>query len=83
MQVLSLIMGILAIIGMFVGFFPCLGALNWLNIPFSMVGLIISIIALATAGKEESKGGSIAGIICCAIAMFFGLIRLIVGGGIV
>lgn len=81
MQVLSLICGILAIIGMFVGFFPCLGALNWVNIPLAGVGLIISVIALSTA-KEGNKGGSIAGIVCCGIAIFFGMMRLIAGGGV-
>lgn len=82
MQVLSLIWGILAILGMVVGFIPCLGALNWLNIPFSSIGIIISSIALGTAG-EKPKGSSIAGLVCCAIAVFFGIIRLILGGGVV
>lgn len=81
MQVLSLIWGIFALLGMLVAFTPCLGALNWLNIPFSVVGLIISIIALVTT-EEKNKGASIAGIICCSIAAFFGLIRLIAGGGV-
>lgn len=82
MQVLSLILGILAILGMMVGFFPCLGALNWLNIPLSGIGLLISIIALAT-GKPGNRGGSVAGVICCGIAIVFGLIRLAAGGGVV
>jgi hypothetical protein len=81
MQILSMVWGILTIIGMMVGFFPCLGALNWLNIPFAGIGLIISAIALATA-KEGNKGGAIAGVICCAIAVIFGLIRLVAGGGV-
>ena len=81
MQILSLIWGILAIVGMIIGFFPCLGSLNWLNVPFSGIGLIISVIAL-TMTKEENKGGAIAGIVCCGIAVFFGIIRLIIGGGI-
>jgi hypothetical protein len=81
MQILSLIWGILAIIGMLIAFFPCLGWLNWANIPFSGVGLIISIIALATY-KDGNKGGSIAGTVCCGIAIIFGIIRLVVGGGI-
>jgi len=82
-QTLSLIWGILVIVGMLVGFIPCLGALNWLNIPLAGVGLIVSVIALATATKDENKGGSVAGIVCCGIAMFFGIIRLILGGGVV
>ena len=81
MQTLSLVWGILAILGMLTAFFPCFGSLNWINIPFAGIGLIVSIIALATT-KESRKGGSIAGIICCGIAIFFGLIRLIAGGGI-
>ena len=81
MQVLSLVWGILAICGMFVAFFPCLGSLNWINIPFSFVGLIISIMALVTT-REPKKGMSIAGTICCGIAVLFGTLRLIVGAGI-
>jgi hypothetical protein len=68
---------------MIVGFFPCLGALNWINIPFSGIGLVVSIIALSKVKPEEKKGSAIAGIVCCGIAVVFGLIRLILGGGIV
>ena len=81
MLTLALVWGILAITGMVVGFFPCLGSLNWLNIPFSGVGLIISIVAVVTA-KVEKKGGGIAGIVLCAIAVTLGLIRLVAGGGV-
>jgi hypothetical protein len=81
MQTLSLVWGVLAIIGMFIAFLPCLGALNWINIPFAGVGFIVSVITLATS-KEASKGGAIAGTICCAVAALFGLIRLVLGGGL-
>ncbi len=81
MQVLSLVWGILAICGMVVAFFPCLGSLNWINIPFSVVGLIISIIALVTS-LDPRKGAAIAGVVLCAAAAFFGFIRLILGGGV-
>jgi len=81
MQVLSLVWGILAIVGMSIAFFPCLGSLNWLNIPFSAIGLVISIVAFTTT-KDQMKGNSIAGIVLCSIAVVFGLIRLVAGGGI-
>lgn len=81
MQIISLTWGILAILAMIVGFFPCLGALNWLIIPFSGLGIIISGMALGTAGHKP-KGSSIAGLVCCIVALFFGLIRLGLGGGI-
>lgn len=82
MQVLSLVWGILAVIGMLAGFLPCFGALNWLNIPFAGIGAIFSAVALGTA-KDPNKGASIAGLICCCIAALFGLVRLVIGGGVV
>ena len=81
MQTISLIWGILAVIGMLVGFIPCVGAFNWLNIPFAGVGVIISAIALGTS-KDPSKNKSIAGLICCIVAILFGFIRLVIGGGV-
>lgn len=82
MQLLSLVWGILAILGMIVGFFPCLGAFNWLNIPFSGLGIIVSAIAWATAGSKP-KRGSIVGLILCIVACIFGIMRLGAGGGVV
>lgn len=81
MQVLSLLWGIFAILGMLIGFIPFLGALNWLNIPFAGLGAIFSAITLGTT-KELNKGKSIAGLVCCGMALVFGLIRLGLGGGI-
>lgn len=82
MQTLSLVWGILSIIGMMIAFLPCFGSLNWLNIPFSVVGIIISVVALTKVKPNEKKGSSIAGIVLCGIAILFGLIRLVVGGGV-
>ena len=82
MQVLSLVWGILAFLGMFVAFFPCLGSLNWINIPFAGVGLAVSVVTLVTT-KEQKKGLVIAGLILCAIAVAFGSVRLLLGGGVV
>jgi hypothetical protein len=81
MQMLGLVWGIVAILGMGVAFIPCLGALNWLNIPFSLVGLIISAVASSQAPPDK-KNLAIIGIVLCAFAAVFGLIRLVLGGGI-
>jgi hypothetical protein len=81
MPMLSLIWGILALVGMVVAFFPCLGSLNWLNIPFSILGLIIGIIALSKSGPA-GKSAATAGTIMCAIATLLGLLRLKIGGGV-
>lgn len=82
MQVLSLLWGILAFIGVIIAFFPCLGALNWLTIPFAGFGLLLSIIAVAT-GQPGRKGSGVAGLILCGAAIFIGIIRLVMGGGVV
>ena len=83
MQSISLIWSLLSLFGMLIGFVPFFGALNWLLIPFAMIGAIVSAIALGTAPAEAAKGKSIAGLISCGIASIFGFIRLIVGFGIV
>ncbi|MBP7791749.1 MAG: hypothetical protein KA120_01670 [Candidatus Goldbacteria bacterium] len=83
MQLVSLIWGILALIGMLVGLIPFLGMLNWFNIPFAGIGLLISIIVFASTVEGKNKSGSVTGIICCGIAVLFGMIRLFIGGGII
>ncbi|HEX74580.1 MAG TPA: hypothetical protein G4N93_05455 [Dehalococcoidia bacterium] len=80
MGIVSLILGIISIIGMFIGLLPFLGWMNWGVIPIAGVGLIISIVAIATA--KENRGLSIAGLILCAVALLIGTIRLIIGGGV-
>ncbi|MCZ2394606.1 MAG: hypothetical protein LC105_12165 [Chitinophagales bacterium] len=72
MKTIGRLFGILALIGMVLGMIPLLGWLNWINIPLAILGLLLSILG-------KSKGG----IIICVVAIFFGLIRLIMGGGIV
>ena len=79
MQVLSLIWGILAIVGMFIALLPFLGWMNWGNIPFAIAGLVASIVATATA--KGSNGMGIVGIVLCSIAILWGAIRLKAGGG--
>jgi hypothetical protein len=82
MQVISLAWGILALLGFFVGLVPCLGALNWLNIPFSAAGLIVSLIAYSK-GVPGQRTASVVGIILCLIAILIGAKRLVLGGGII
>ncbi|HEY93423.1 MAG TPA: hypothetical protein G4O15_00600 [Dehalococcoidia bacterium] len=80
MQVVALIFSILAVTGMFFGFLPFLGWMNWGVIPVAIIGFILSIIALATSKKD--RGMAIAGLVMCPIAIIVGSIRLFIGGGI-
>ena len=81
MQILSLVWGILALFGFLTAVVPCLGWLNWLNIPFASVGLVLSIIAFLT-GRPGERAPSTWGIVLCAIAVIIGSKRLILGAGI-
>lgn len=71
MKKAGLFIGILSFIGMCVALIPLLGWMNWFNIPFAVIGLIFSIIG-------KSKGGMIFNI----LAIVFGFLRLLLGGGL-
>ncbi len=81
-QKVSLAWGIIAVMAMIIGLFPCFGMFNWINIPFSGVGLIIGILSfISSIGK--SKIGPVIGIVLCIIAMLVGIIRLFIGFGVI
>jgi hypothetical protein len=81
MQMVALIWGMLAFLGMIVAFTPLLGILNWINIPFAAIGLVLSLIALLQSGVNK-RGGAIVGLACCAAAVWIGVLRLKLGFGI-
>lgn len=84
MNIAGLIIGILALIGMLLGLIPCFGALNWLNLPFATLGLILSILGYSQTSKlNQPTTAAVTGIILCAIAIMIGGFRLILGGGII
>ena len=80
MGIVGLVFGIISIVGFFIGLIPFLGWFNWFNIPLAFVGLVISIIGAAT--NDNSKGPAITGIVLCAIAIFVGALRLMLGFGL-
>jgi len=71
MKTLGRIFGVLSILGMLLAFIPLLGWLNWFIIPLAVIGLLFSL-----GGK--SKGGTV----LCVVAILFGIVRLVLGGGI-
>jgi hypothetical protein len=79
MQILSLVWGILAILGLGIAFIPCLGSLNRLNIPFAVVGAIISFTAKSQPGGQ---GAATVGLVLNIIAIVLGVLRLALGGGV-
>lgn len=81
MSTLALVWGIVTFVGFVLGLIPCLGILNWLNIPLAVIGVILGVIALAQ-GSKEGPGAAIGGIVLCLVAVLGGAVRLFVGGGL-
>jgi hypothetical protein len=81
MQMVSLVWGVFAFIGMVIALLPILGGLNWFNLPFAGVGVILSLIALTTS-KSSNKGTAIVALVANGIAAAIAGIRLLLGGGI-
>ncbi len=79
MSVIGLIWGIIAFFWMGIALIPLLGWMNWLNIPFAAIGLIISIFGFMRRGNPAGM----AGIILNSIAIIVGILRLVLGGGFI
>ena len=74
-------MGIVAISLMAVALIPCLGWLNYLNLIFSFITLVLSIVALASAKSDAARSSALMGLLLVIVAGFVGFVRLILGGG--
>lgn len=73
MSVIGKILGVIALIIMLFGLFPLLGWLNWISILIAIIGLIFSAL-----GKDKNSGITIN-----AVVIIFGILRLMLGGGII
>ena len=71
MNVLSTIMGLMALIIALVGFIPLLGWLNWFAIPLAVVGLVLGLLSRETSGRNINL-----------VVLALAIIRLSLGGGI-
>ena len=70
-NLVSLIIGFVALISVLVAFLPLLGWLNWLIIPLAIVGAAIGVISSGTAGRNLNL-----------FVILIGIVRLVLGGGI-
>jgi hypothetical protein len=82
MQVISFAWGVIAIISVIIAFFPCLGSLNWIVVPFSAIGFIVSFLTYNNTKPGNPNRPAKFGWMLCLIAVFAGLLRLIIGAGI-
>jgi hypothetical protein len=67
----SLIIGIIALICVAVAFIPLLGWLNWLIIPLAVIGAGVGAVSGSKSGSNLNL-----------IVILVGVIRLMLGGGI-
>jgi uncharacterized membrane protein len=70
-NLVSLIIGFVALLCALVAFLPLLGWLNWLIVPLAIVGAAIGMISRGRAGQNLNL-----------FVIVIGVVRLILGGGI-
>lgn len=70
-NLVSLIIGFVALICVVVAFFPLLGWINWLIIPLAIIGAGIGVISRGSAGRNLNL-----------FVILVGVVRLALGGGI-
>lgn len=72
MNLLSILVGIAALIGALIGFLPLLGWLNWFVIPLAIVGLVLGLMARERSGRNVN-----------AVVLVLSVVRLSLGGGLI
>jgi hypothetical protein len=71
-NIASLIIGLVALIFAIVAFLPLLGWANWLIIPLAIIGAGIGMLSRGTAGRNLNL-----------LVIVIGIVRLMIGGGII
>ena len=70
-NLVSLIIGFVALICALIAFIPLLGWANWLIIPLAIIGAVIGMISRGTVGRNLN-----------IFVIIVGVVRLMLGGGI-
>lgn len=71
LNLVSLIIGVVALVLAVIAFLPLLGWANWLIIPLAIVGAVVGMASRSTAGRNLNL-----------FVIVVGIIRLMLGGGI-
>lgn len=71
MNVISVIVGVVALLGALLGFIPLFGWFNWFVIPVAIVGLVLGILSNRSSGRNINT-----------IVLILAIVRLFLGGGI-
>ena len=71
LNLVSLIIGIVALVFAVIAFIPPFGAANWLIIPLALIGAVIGMASSSNAGRNLNL-----------FVIVVGVVRLMLGGGI-
>ena len=71
LNLVSILIGLVALIGAVIAFIPLLGWLYWLVIPIAIVGLAFGALSSHNAGRNLNL-----------VVVIVGIVRLIIGHGI-
>ena len=72
LNLISLLIGAVALVLGILAFFPLLGWAYWLIIPIALVGLGFGVVSRATSGRNLNL-----------LVVVVGVVRLMIGGGII
>lgn len=72
LNVVSLLIGAVALLFAVIAFLPLLGWANWLIIPLAIIGAVVGMLSRSTAGRNLNL-----------FVILIGVIRLSLGGGII
>ena len=70
-NIVSLIIGLVALVCAMVAFSPLRGALNWLIVPLAIIGAGVGMLSRGTAGRNLNL-----------FVIVVGVVRLMIGGGL-
>jgi hypothetical protein len=71
-NLVSLIIGFVALVCALIAFIPLLGWANWLIVPLAIIGAGIGMVSRGTAGRNLNL-----------LVIVIGIVRLMLGGGII
>jgi len=71
LNVVSLLIGAVALVFAIIAFLPLLGWANWLIIPLAIIGAVVGMLSRSTAGRNLNL-----------FVIVIGVVRLMLGGGI-
>jgi hypothetical protein len=69
-NIVSLVIGLVALVLAVVAFLPLLGWANWLIIPLAVIGAAVGMLSAAKAGRNLNL-----------LVIVIGIVRLMIGGG--